>query len=114
LAQNQADASLFMRAGSELGAHVSRIRSSLVAGSSAHDVQRTARLLGRLYDAVECHGLEGELVRRLAAEAGVPVYDGLASPGHATAALAEMLGAESSPADKRRFVVQAVLLVAVG
>ena len=104
------DAALFRRAAVELGAHVAHIRPSLTELSTAQEVQHTARMLGRLYDAVECQGMATALVRQLRRDAGVPVYDGIASREHPSAELAESLGAGGSPADRRRFVLQAALL----
>ena len=104
------DAALFRRAAVELGAHVAHIRPSLTELSTLPDVQRTARMLGRLYDAIECQGMASELVHQVGVEAGVPVYDGLASAKHPTARLADLLEGDASPPDKRRFVLQAVLL----
>lgn len=104
------DAVLFRRAASELGAHVAHIRPSLSDSSTPEEVQHTARMLGRLYDGVECQGVAPSLVRQISDEAGVPVYDGIASPRHPTAKLAEQLSGDTSPADNRRFVLQAVLL----
>jgi ornithine carbamoyltransferase len=104
------DAALFRQAAVELGAHVAYIRSNGSKLSTPQEVQRTARLLGRLYDGVECQGMNATLVQQLADDAGVPVYDGIASNTHPTAYLAGLLGEEMSPADNRRFVVQAVLL----
>ena len=104
------DAALFRRAALELGAHVAHIRPSLTALSTLLDVQRTARMLGRLYDAIECQGMATELVHQVGVEAGVPVYDGLASPKHPSAKLADLLDGDALPPDKRRFILQAVLL----
>ena len=107
------EAALFRRAAHELGAHVAHIRTSLSAASTPHEVQHTARLLGRLYDAVECQGMAAALVQQVSDAAGVPVFDGLASPAHPTVRLAEHLGADAAPGDARRFVLQAVLLGAL-
>lgn len=104
------DATLFRRAAVELGAHVAHVRPSLSEQSTPDQVRKTAKMLGRLYDALECHGLDPDLVRQVGREAGVPVYCGLASPGHATAALVQLIVGDEPPADKRRFVLQAVLL----
>ena len=104
------EAVLFRRAATELGAHVSHIRPRLTEASPDHEVLHTGRLLGRLYDAVECHGLAPALVARLGAAAGVPVYDGLATAQHPTAALAERLGPAADTVDSRRFLLQAMLL----
>ena len=107
------DATLFRRAAVELGAHVAHIRPSLTELSTPQEVLRTARMLGRLYDAVECQGMAADLVHRLGADAGVPVYDAIASQGHPTAKLDGLLGGDSPALDKRRFVLQAVLLITV-
>jgi ornithine carbamoyltransferase len=106
----QADAVLFRRAATDLGARVAHVAMSLSEGSSAQDVTHTARMLGRLYDAVECQGMAPTVVQGVAAEAGVAVYDGVATPGHPTAHLAYQLDHGIAPADKRRYVLQALLL----
>ncbi len=107
------DAAMFCRAAMELGAHVAHIRPSLTGLSTALEVQHTARMLGRLYDAVECQGMAAELVHQLGIDAGVPVFDAVASTRHPTARLDGLLGGDSPALDKRRFVLQAVLLSTV-
>ncbi len=104
------DALLFRSAAMELGAHVAHIRPSLTELSTPQEVQHTARMLGRLYDAVECQGMAPALVHQVGVDAGVPVYDGIASPHHPTARLVELLGGDAPALDKRRFVLQAALL----
>jgi ornithine carbamoyltransferase len=103
------DALLFCRAAGDLGARVSVIRSTLSVDSTAAEIQHTARVLGRLYDAVECQGIAHDLIEQLSDAAGVPVFDGMATAQHPTARLAERLDGETSD-DNRRFVLQAVLL----
>ena len=112
-ADESGDAALFRRAAVELGAHVAHIRSSPAELSTPQDVQHIARMLGRLYDAVECQGMSPDLVHLMGIDAGVPIYDGIASQQHPTAKLADLLGADDSRLDKRRFVLQAVLLSTV-
>ena len=73
-------------------------------------LQHTARMLGRLYDGIECQGIAPELVELVGREAGVPVYDGLASDRHPTARLAALLGGTESPGTLRQLVLQTVLL----
>lgn len=107
------DAVLFRGAALELGAHVAHVRPSLSALSTPQEVQDTARMLGRLYDAVECQGMAPALVRQMGIDAGVPVYDGLASALHSTASLAEQLEGEGASADNRRVVLQAMLLATI-
>jgi ornithine carbamoyltransferase len=108
------DAALFRRAATELGAHVAHIRPGFAADSAAQDVQHTARLLGRLYDAVDCEGLPHALVEVLAAEAGVPVFEGIAQAQHPSAALADSIVGDCPEADKRRYLLQALLVSVVG
>lgn len=114
-AQASADAALFERAATELGARVSRISPELSASLSEESLRRTAQMLGRLYDAIECQGLAGQLLQRVRAEAGVPVYDGIACGHHPSAALVTALGGPgAAAADNRRHVLQALLLSTMG
>lgn len=111
--EDSPEALLFRRAALELGGHVSYVQPSLSELSTPREVQRTARMLGRLYDAVECQGAAHALAPQIGASAGVPVYGGLASPAHPTARLAALLDADRSPDDNRCFVIQAVLLTTI-
>ncbi|MDP9602676.1 UNVERIFIED_ORG: ornithine carbamoyltransferase [Variovorax paradoxus] len=104
---------LFRRAAEELGAHVAVMRSSLSRASTPQEVQHTARMLGRLYEAVECQGLDPVLVRHIGLHAGIPVFDGAATKDHPADRLAELLGDAMPLADNRRFVLQALLLDAI-
>ncbi|HET6349208.1 MAG TPA: ornithine carbamoyltransferase [Candidatus Krumholzibacteria bacterium] len=51
----------------------------------------TARVLGRMYDAIEYRGYAQAIVDELAAHAGVPVYNGLTDDFHPTQILADVL-----------------------
>ncbi|PSJ56642.1 ornithine carbamoyltransferase [Pseudaminobacter soli (ex Li et al. 2025)] len=51
----------------------------------------TARVLGRLYDAIEYRGAAQQAVEQLAAYAGVPVYNGLTDDYHPTQMLADVM-----------------------
>jgi ornithine carbamoyltransferase len=51
----------------------------------------TARVLGRMYDAIEYRGFSQDTVEELAAFAGVPVYNGLTDKFHPTQTLADVL-----------------------
>jgi ornithine carbamoyltransferase len=104
------DAAFFRLAATRLGAHVARIRPRLSAGSSVPELRRLSLMLGRLYHAVECQGMSLDLVKKIRAQAGVPVYFKLASANHPTAALADQLEGNASLRDKRLYVLQAVLL----
>ncbi|MCL7424545.1 ornithine carbamoyltransferase [Streptomyces sp. YS415] len=54
-------------------------------------VKDTARVLGRMFDAIEYRGDSQENVEELAAHAGVPVYNGLTDDWHPTQMLADVL-----------------------
>lgn len=109
-ADDDGEAALFRRAAVELGAHVAHVRSNLSALSKPQEVQNMAHVLGRLYDAVECQGMAPALVRQVGENAGVPVYDGLTATGHPIAGLSMQLEGDAAPADKLRYLMQAVLL----
>jgi len=51
----------------------------------------TARVLGRMYDAIEYRGFKQEVVEELARYAGVPVFNGLTDEYHPTQMLADVL-----------------------
>jgi ornithine carbamoyltransferase len=51
----------------------------------------TARVLGRMYDAIEYRGFGQRQVELLAAYAGVPVYNGLTDQDHPTQVLADFM-----------------------
>jgi ornithine carbamoyltransferase len=82
---------LFERAVADLGGSV-----SLLDGHAWHEraggrVDEAARLLGRLYDAVDCCGLPAPLLAQIDGQAGVPVFDGLGRADHPLTRLAEQL-----------------------
>ncbi|MFF7948033.1 ornithine carbamoyltransferase [Streptomyces griseorubiginosus] len=54
-------------------------------------VRDTARVLGRMYDGIEYRGDSQRKVEELAANAGVPVYNGLTDDWHPTQMLADVL-----------------------
>ncbi len=107
------ESQLFELAATQMGAQVAHIRPGLTPSSTAQEVQSTARILGQLYDALDCGGMDEGLVQQIALYAGIPVFQGLASAQHRTAILAgavsERLDSEL-PDDARCRVVQAVLL----
>lgn len=75
----------------DLGAQVSHLRPSESRIAPDAPDEATARMLGRLYDAIDCEAMSPELVARVARGAGVPVFNGLGSHGHPTRVLAELL-----------------------
>lgn len=54
-------------------------------------IKDTARVLGRMYDAIEYRGFDQKVVEDLAAHAGVPVYNGLTDASHPTQVLADVM-----------------------
>ncbi|GHF24803.1 ornithine carbamoyltransferase [Streptomyces mashuensis] len=54
-------------------------------------VRDTARVLGRMFDAIQYRGHGQEVVEELAAHAGVPVFNGLTDEWHPTQMLADVL-----------------------
>jgi ornithine carbamoyltransferase len=57
-------------------------------------IKDTARVLGRMYDAIEYRGFKQSVVEELAKFAGVPVYNGLTDESHPTQMLADLLTME--------------------
>ena len=104
------EARRFCRAATDLGARVSHLRPDLSRSSSDSDVGDTGRMMGHLYDGIECLGLDKALVRRLGSAANVPVYDGISSSNHAVAKLADQLGTADGLDERHRLIVQAILL----
>ena len=54
-------------------------------------IEDTARVLGRMYDGIEYRGFAQSIVEDLAANAGVPVWNGLTTEFHPTQMIADML-----------------------
>ena len=105
---------LLERAATELGATVAQVRPFHDGPPpTSAEIQHIAWLIGRLYDAIEWPHAGAGLMEGLREAAGIPVYDGLASDAHPTAHLANLLDLASPLADRRRFVVQAVLLATI-
>jgi ornithine carbamoyltransferase len=77
------------KAAQRLGVRVSHI--SPQALDAADDPRSLARLLGSLYDAIDCEHLSAERARQLPGLAGIPVFDGLAAAGRPLAGLAKVL-----------------------
>jgi ornithine carbamoyltransferase len=73
------------------GAHVTFIGPSGSHIGSKETVKDTARVLGRMYDAIEYRGFGQEVADELAEHAGVPVYNGLTDEWHPTQVLADFL-----------------------
>src|SRR5690348_6975258 len=73
------------------GAHVTFIGPSGSHMGHKESVKDTARVLGRMYDAIEYRGFGEAIADELARWAGVPVYNGLTDEWHPTQMLADFL-----------------------
>ena len=73
------------------GAHVTFIGPSGSHMGHKETVKDTARVLGRMYDAIEYRGFTQETAEELAQWAGVPIYNGLTDEWHPTQILADFL-----------------------
>jgi ornithine carbamoyltransferase len=74
------------------GAHVTYLGPSGSQIGHKESMKDTARVLGRMFDAIEYRGFSQEMVEKeLAAYAGVPVYNGLTDEFHPTQMLADVL-----------------------
>src|SRR6476660_1039332 len=83
--------SAFEVAAFDQGAHVAYLDPSGSQLGHKESVADTARVLGRMYDAIEFRGSAQADVEELARFAGVPVYNGLTNEWHPTQMLADFL-----------------------
>lgn len=84
------------RVGFEVAAFDQGARVTYLGPTGTHighkeSVKDTARVLGRIYDAIEYRGFGQRIVEELAEYAGVPVYNGLTNEFHPTQILADFL-----------------------
>src|SRR5581483_4357206 len=73
------------------GAHVTYLGPDTSQIGYKESIKDTARVLGRMYDAIEYRGYAQSVVEQLAQYAGVPVYNGLSDEFHPTQMLADMI-----------------------
>jgi ornithine carbamoyltransferase len=73
------------------GAHVTYLGPSGSQIGQKESMKDTARVLGRMYDAIEYRGFGQDIVEELAKYAGVPVWNGLTNEFHPTQILADFL-----------------------
>ncbi len=76
--------------GEEGGCPVVLNRDELQLGAK-ESLEDTARVFGRMYDAIQYRGYAQETVETLARYAGIPVYNGLTDSRHPTQVLADLL-----------------------
>jgi ornithine carbamoyltransferase len=84
------------RVGFEVAAYDQGARVTYLGPTGSHighkeSVKDTARVLGRIYDAIEYRGFGQGVVEQLAEFSGVPVYNGLTNEFHPTQILADFL-----------------------
>ena len=80
----------------EVGAHDQGAHVTFIGPTGSHmghkeTVKDTARVLGRMFDAIEYRGFGESVADELAEWAGVPVYNGLTDEWHPTQILADFL-----------------------
>lgn len=73
------------------GANVTYIDPNSSQIGHKESMKDTARVLGRMYDAIEYRGFHQDIVEELATYAGVPVFNGLTDEYHPTQMLADVL-----------------------
>ena len=73
------------------GANVTYIDPTSSQIGHKETMKDTARVLGRMYDAIEYRGFKQDIVEELAKFAGVPVFNGLTDEYHPTQMLADVL-----------------------
>jgi ornithine carbamoyltransferase len=81
----------FEVAAHDQGAHVTYIDPNSSQIGHKESMKDTARVLGRMYDAIEYRGFRQEIVEDLAHYAGVPVFNGLTDEYHPTQMLADVM-----------------------
>ena len=81
----------FEVAAADRGMHPTYLDPSGSQIGKKESIADTARVLGRMYDAIEYRGYGQAIVEELAQYAGVPVYNGLTNEFHPTQILADFL-----------------------
>ncbi|MGB5953671.1 MAG: ornithine carbamoyltransferase [Ornithinimicrobium sp.] len=81
----------FEVAAADQGAHTTYLDPSSTQIGHKESIADTARVLGRMFDAIQYRGSSQRLVETLSTNAGVPVYNGLTDDWHPTQMLADVL-----------------------
>lgn len=76
------------------GAHVTFLDSNSSQMGKKESLEDTAKVLGRMFDAIEYRGFDQKVVEDLAKYSGVPVFNGLTDVDHPTQILADLLTIE--------------------
>lgn len=86
----------FETAFAEEGGHPVFLSTNDIQLGSKESIEDTARVLGRMFSAIEFRGFMQSTVETLAQESGVPVYNGLTDLYHPTQALADIMTLQES------------------
>ena len=86
----------FEVAGLDLGMGVTYLDPGSSQMGKKESIEDTARVLGRMYDGIEYRGFDQKIVEELAANAGVPVWNGLTTEFHPTQMLADVMTIEEN------------------
>ncbi|MDQ6696162.1 MAG: ornithine carbamoyltransferase [Actinomycetota bacterium] len=81
----------FEVAAHDQGAHVTYLDPTGSQIGRKESAKDTARVLGRMFDAIEYRGFAQDTVETLGRHAGIPVWNGLTDEWHPTQMLADML-----------------------
>jgi ornithine carbamoyltransferase len=81
----------FETAFGEEGGHPVFLSTNDIQLGAKESVEDTARILGRMFSAIQFRGFSQQSVETLAEYAGVPVYNGLTDSFHPTQALADVM-----------------------
>jgi ornithine carbamoyltransferase len=105
----------FQRAVFELGGTATRLDANDWLSSAVQRVPDAARMLGRLYQAIDCCDLPLSLVEQIEAHSGVPVFNGVTRPEHPLRQLiAEARATHGTPAvpsaEEERLALQALIV----
>ncbi|GHT61709.1 ornithine carbamoyltransferase [Spirochaetia bacterium] len=86
----------FETAFGEEGGHPVFLSTADIQMGAKESIEDTARILGRMFDAIQFRGFKQSTVETLAKYSGVPVYNGLTDDFHPTQALADILTLEEN------------------
>ena len=86
----------FETAFGEEGGHPVFLAADDIQLGAKETVEDTARVLGRMFSAIQFRGFSHETAEKLAEHSGVPVYNGLTDSFHPTQALADIMTLEEN------------------
>lgn len=86
----------FEVAGRDLGMGVTYLDPGSSQMGKKESIEDTAKVLGRMFDGIEYRGYAQSIVEELAANAGIPVWNGLTTEFHPTQMIADLLTIEEN------------------